>query len=67
MKIELFWYDTRFFSYSSLYDDHTAAPQTVAPAADQEQTIQKNPASRTSKEALMRGSLVYSTIFMVRE
>jgi len=44
-----------------------AAPQTVAPAADQEQTIKKNPARRASKEALRRGSIVYSTIFMVRE
>ena len=44
-----------------------AAPQTVAPAADLEQTIQKNPARRGSKEALMRASIVYNTIFMVRQ
>ena len=40
MKITLFRYDTRFFSYSSLFDDRRH-PRRIAPAADQEQTIQK--------------------------
>ena len=44
-----------------------AALQTVAPAADQEQTIQKKPSPPCLGEALRRDSIVYSTIFIVRE
>ena len=65
MKIELFRYDTRFFFTRLHYDD--CRPRRVAPAADLEQTIQKNPARRASKEALRRGSIKYIMIFMVRE
>jgi hypothetical protein len=44
-----------------------AAPQTVASAADQEQTIKKNRSPPCLEEALRRGFIIYSTIFMVRE
>ena len=54
----------RDFFYTRTCTIITAAPQTVAPAEDQEQTI--TPARRASK-ALMRGSIEYRTIFMVRE
>ena len=39
----------------------------AAPAADQEQTIQKKPAPPYFGEALRRGSIVYITIFLVQE
>jgi hypothetical protein len=39
----------------------------AAPAADQEQTIQKNPSPPDLREAMRRGSIGYITIFMVRE
>jgi hypothetical protein len=51
MKIELFRYDTRFFFYTPPFTMIAAAPQTVAPAADLEQTIQKNPARRASERS----------------
>jgi len=44
-----------------------AAPQTVTPAADQEQTIQKKPCPPCLGEALRRVSIEYIKIFMVRE
>ena len=39
----------------------------AAPAADQKQTIQKNPGPPYLGEALKRGSIVYITIFLVQE
>ena len=39
----------------------------AAPAADQEQTIQKNPGPPYLGDALIRGSIVYITFFRVRE
>jgi len=44
-----------------------AAPQTVTPAADQEQTIQKTLAPPCLGKSLRLGSIEYITIFMVRE
>jgi hypothetical protein len=44
-----------------------AAPQTVAPAADQEQTILKKTCPPYLGESLRRGSIECITIFMVRE
>jgi hypothetical protein len=44
-----------------------AAPQTVAPAADQEQTIFKKTCPPYFGESLRRGSIECITIFMVRE
>ncbi len=41
-----------------------AAPQTVAPAADLKQTIQKKTWPPCLGEAMRRGSIVYNTIFM---
>ena len=64
MRIELFSYDTRFFKHSSIYDDCRRPPR-VAPAADQEQTIQKKTCPPCLGEALRRGSIVYIAIFMV--
>jgi hypothetical protein len=64
MKIELFRFDAGFF-YHSPCTIIAAAPQTVATAADKEQTITS--ARRASKEALRRGSIIYITFFMVRE
>jgi len=42
MKIELFRYDSGFF-FTPPCTMIATAPQTVAPAVDLEQTIQKNP------------------------
>ena len=64
MKIELFSYERDFFEPSSIYDD-CRRPRRVAPAADQLQTIQKNPCPPCLREALRRGSIVYITIFKV--
>jgi len=44
-----------------------AAPQTVAPAADLEHTIQKNLCPPCLGKALRRGFIMYITIFMVQE
>jgi hypothetical protein len=64
MKIELFWYDTRFFSHSSLYDVRRPPPQTVPPRRISNTQFKKTlPAvARRGPEA---GSIEYSTIFML--
>ena len=67
MKIELFWYETRFFLTRLHVQMIAAAPKGFAPAADLEQTIQKKPCPPCLGEALIGGSIKYIMIFMIRE
>ncbi len=53
-----------FFSYSSMYDDCHEPPKD-RPAADLEQTIQKNLCPPCLGEALRRGFIMCITIFLV--
>ena len=66
MKIDIFFFFF-FLKKKKKKKNDCRRPRWVAPAANLEQTIQKNPARRASKEALRRGSIKYIMIFMVRE
>jgi hypothetical protein len=57
----------RLFPISTIYDDYRRSRRD-APAADWRLKILKKPlpANRASKEVLIRGSSVHSTIFMIR-
>ena len=57
----------RDFFHTPPYTMIAAAPQTVAPVADQEQLIQKIPCPPFLGGALRRGSIAYIMIFMVLE